>query len=265
MLLQNVVAREILLYFSYLHNSNWDEMSLAIKNGGPIESDLLNKAKKEAGNNYVTILDDNYPKFLKNTIKPPIVLFFKGNFELLNSGKKFLSIVGSRNCTEYGTRICKEIVADLDDDYVIVSGLAKGIDAIAHQAALDNNIKTIGILGGGFNKFYPKENQNLAEEIIRKGGLVLSEYPFNYDPKQENFSCRNRLIAAICDYLLVCEAYSRSGTSITVNHAICMGRDVGCIPYPYDKNSACNLWIKEGAWLVESSKDIIDVIKSKKF
>lgn len=265
MLLQNVIGREVLLYFSYLYNSNWDEMMPAIKRGGQIDSELLEKAKKEVGDNYITILDDNYPKYLKNTIKPPIVLFYRGNIELLSASKKFLSIVGSRKCTEYGTRICKEIVGDLNDEYIIVSGLARGIDAVAHKAALDNNIKTIGILGGGFNKFYPKENYDLAEKIIEKGGLILSEYPLNYDPKQENFCHRNRLIASICDYLLVCEAYSRSGTSITVNHAICMGRDVGCIPYPYDKNSACNLWIKEGAWLVESSKDIVNVIKMKNF
>lgn len=255
-------GREVLLYFTYKYNSNWENILNAIKKRESFTIEELNEAKENNKNNFITILDENYPEALKCINKPPLVLFYKGDLSLLDKRDKKckISIIGSRKCTSYGIKATRKIINELPTEYIVISGLAKGIDGVAHEEALIHNNKTIAILGDGLDKLYPKENDKLYQEIIENGGLILSEYCDEVEAKPEYFISRNRIVAALCDFLLVGESYEKSGTSITVGFALSYGKEVGCIPYEIGKKSSNNKMISEGAYLIEDAKDIIKII-----
>lgn len=214
---------------------------------------------------YVTLLDNNYPNCFKTKLgEPPFVLYYKGDISLLNN-KDFrkLSIVGSRRCSKYGVESVKQIISSLPKDYIIISGLAKGIDSIAHKTALECGLKTIAVLGSGIDYIYPEENLTLYNDIILNRGLILSEYPNHVSPKKDNFIFRNRLVASLGEFLLIGEAYSHSGTQTTITYALQCGNSVGCIPYPINTDSLCNTFIKEGAYLIDSSKEIVNIMNNE--
>ena len=165
--------------------------------------------------------------------------------------------MGSRECSEYGSTMTTQIVGDLArQGYVIVSGMAIGIDSIAHQAALDNNGKTVAILGSGIDYCYPKSNQQLYDEIKSKH-LLISEFPEDIPPEPSNFPIRNRIIAGLSKTLLVTEAKYHSGSLTTALLAMNGNSDVMCLPYPAGEKSECNRLIANGAILVESAEDVI--------
>ena len=195
--------------------------------------------------NAITILDDNYPKKLLELDYPPLVLFYKGNIKLLNN--KCLGIVGSRDVTMYGSNVTNFIANKLKSKYTIVSGLAKGVDSLAHLACL-NNGHTIGVLGCGIDYIYPKSNTLLYNDMAINH-LIISEYPYNLKPQKYYFPFRNRIIAALSDKLIVTSAKEKSGTMITVNEMLKLNKDVYCVPYHYDEidGSGCNRLILEGA------------------
>jgi DNA processing protein len=211
---------------------------------------------------FVTLVDEAYPEQLKKITQPPFVLYYKGDVKLFQwPNHHKVSVVGSRACSKYGTDSTRIIIKNLPEDFLIISGLAKGIDAISHESALEHKLKTIAVLGDGLFKFYPKENLELFNKIVADGGLVVTEYFDDVSPEPENFINRNRIIAGLCDFLLVTEAYEHSGTSITVNQALTYGRDVGCVPYEITKKSICNMLIKEGAYLIENADDIVKIVR----
>lgn len=249
---------EILVYLSIIHNGNWNKIYDDILNKKPIDKKEVEEKIKMINTGYLTILSENYPICLKNTYKPPFVLFYKGNIELLKNDKRRVAIIGSRTNSEYGENstinICKDLVKE---NFIIVSGLAKGIDSIAHKASLNNNGNTIAVLGNGINVVYPKENQYLQDQIAEKG-LLLSEYPPELPPNKANFPNRNRIIAALAEGLVIIEAKEKSGTMNTVAHALEDGKPIFCIPERITSNSGCNKLIKEGAKLIENAKDILD-------
>ena len=208
----------------------------------------------------INITDENYPEVLKEIYDPPITLFCKGNIKLLN--QKAFSIVGCRNATSYGNLMSKEIAYKLaKENILIVSGLAKGIDASAHKGALLANGKTIAVLGCGVDIPYPFENIELYKEIIQKG-LVISEYIVATKPEAGNFPARNRIISGLSKGLLVVEATNKSGSMITVDFALEQGRSVYAIPGNINsKNSSgTNELIKQGAKLVTSYEEILEDI-----
>ena len=208
----------------------------------------------------INITDENYPELLKEIYDPPITLFCKGNIKLLN--QKAFSIVGCRNATSYGNLMSKEIAYKLaKENILIVSGLAKGIDASAHKGALLANGKTIAVLGCGVDIPYPFENIELYKEIIQKG-LVISEYIVGTKPEAGNFPARNRIISGLSKGLLVVEATNKSGSMITVDFALEQGRSVYAIPGNINsKNSSgTNELIKQGAKLVTSYEEILEDI-----
>ena len=215
----------------------------------------------------LTIMDPEYPLYLKQLHRPPIVLFYYGDISLINEEnmKKNLAVIGTRSCTEYGLKETNRIVSELGKNCNIVSGLAKGIDAMAHQTALDVGTKTIAVLGSGINNPYPKENIELYKDIIKRGGLVVSEYPNFSSPLQFHFPIRNRLIAMFSKALLVTEAYDyNSGTGITARYAYSFNKKVMAIPYPADVlNSYCNYLIQEGAVLVRSAEDVFNALSEE--
>ncbi len=181
-----------------------------------------------------------------------------GNLELLN--KDSIAIIGSRNYSEYGKKITIELTKDLvKNNIVIISGMANGIDSIAHNACIDNGGKTIAVLGSGFKNIYPKENEKLFYKILDNGGLVISEYPINVPVQKKNFPLRNRIISGLADAVLVIEATYRSGTSITARYAKEQNKNVFCIPNSIgNKNSRGGIeLLKKGAILITNAYEIM--------
>lgn len=248
-------VRDILCYFSYKYKGNWNDIYRAIKCKEPINYDEYQKIMENSNYNAITILDEIYPEQFKNVEKPPFVVFYYGDISLLKS--PMISVIGTRRPSEFGIVATKKVVKHLvSKNYVIVSGLACGIDGVAHKAAIDEGGKTIAILGSGIDLCYPKSNMKLYNEI-RKNHLVLSEYPIDILPQKINFPFRNRLIASLGEKIVVTEAYANSGTSITVNYGLQMNRDICCISFPAFAHSFNNTLIKEGATLIDDVDDLL--------
>lgn len=248
-------SREILAYMAIKHHGDWREIYDAIIQREDIDDADFDNTIKSIGCQYITILDNSYPTQLKSIPQPPFVLFYYGDCTLLNNFDNNLSVVGSRDFSEYGKESTIKLVSGVSKDIVIVSGLARGIDSIAHQAAIDSGHRTIAVLGSGINICYPASNKKLYEEI-KKNHLVISEYPENVYPDPSKFPSRNRIIAGLSYGVLITDAKKQSGTLITSVMAQNFGREVMCIPYPIDVESACNDLIKAGAFLVDSSDEV---------
>jgi len=213
---------------------------------------------KEKGIRILTIKDDEYPRFLKEIAQSPWVLYTKGNIELLK--KPAISIVGTRNPTAYGITVTEKLSKDLSHHgWTIVSGMARGIDRIAHETALSNQGKTIAVLGSGIDVIYPKENQRLYNRLTQEG-LVLSEYPPGTNPIPGYFPQRNRVISGLSQGTLVVEASLKSGSLITAQHALDQSREVFAIPGQISSKQSLgtNLLIQQGAKLVQKVADIND-------
>lgn len=210
--------------------------------------------------------DTRYPKRLLEIKDFPKELYVMGNMELLQS-KYTVGIVGSRNCTEYGRTVSYNFAKELSSNLVcVISGMAIGIDGMAHNGAIDEQGKTIAVLGGGFNYIYPKENEWLFHKILEKGGCIISEYSPNVEPNTKKFPKRNRIISGLSDKVLVVEAEYRSGSSITVKYARKQGKTVYAIPsniYSY-AGLGTNIMIQEGAKLVIKPNQIIQDVKNER-
>jgi DNA processing protein len=202
-------------------------------------------------------LDKEYPIRLKQCHDSPLMLYYKGTSEL--NAPKVVAMVGTRKATEYGRDMCRKIIEGLvEQNVLIVSGLAYGIDTWSHKAALDNKLETIGVLGHGLDRIYPYANRALAEKMTESGGL-LCEYMSNTMPDRENFPMRNRIIAGISDAVIVVEAGASGGALITAEIANSYNRDVFAVPGRLgDPHSeGCNKLIKiNKAALIQSAKDI---------
>jgi len=171
----------------------------------------------------------NYPKSLLNLYDPPAVLYVKGKIDLLNDSKK-LAIIGSREATDYTAESIKVILPPLiQEEYVIISGLAKGADTLAHQITMSLGGKTIAVLGTGLFHVYPKQNVNLAHEM-EKSQLLLTEYPPYITPQKWNFPMRNRIISGLSQGVVITEATEKSGTVSTMEHALENGKEIFAIP-----------------------------------
>lgn len=206
---------------------------------------------------FIAITDERYPSSLKSIYAPPTVLYTKG--ELPDANRLFVSVIGTRKCSEYGARMAYSFAKALAEaGVVVVSGMAEGIDSIAHRGALAGCGKTVAVLGSGVDICYPAANSRLMEEIMANG-CVLSEYPPGTRPMPGNFPARNRIISGLSKAVLVVEAGERSGTLITVDHALEQGRDVFAIPGNVTsvKSSGTNALIRDGATLVESPEALL--------
>ena len=203
-----------------------------------------------------SILDDYYPWDLSEIYDAPVLLFYKGNLDLLKFPK--VAVVGSRACSKQGAKSVEKIIQGLENELVIVSGLAKGIDTAAHMAALQNGGKTIAVIGTGLDVFYPKANKRL-QGYIGNDHLILSEYGPGEQPLKFHFPARNRIIAGLCRGVIVAEAKMRSGSLITCERAMEEGRDVFAIPGSIldGLSDGCHHLIQEGAKLVTSGQDVL--------
>ena len=206
----------------------------------------------------VTLDDENYPAALREIHDPPFLLYMKGT--LTPADAAAIGVVGSRRTTHYGKEQAKKLSFQLAKaGFTIVSGLARGIDTAAHEAALAANGRTLAVLGSGIGNVYPPENQALADRIAGSGA-VLSEFPVLYVPDKQSFPLRNRIVAGLSQGLLVVEAPVRSGSLITANQALEQGRTVFAVPGPIDRptSEGCHRLIQQGATLVCCAQDIID-------
>ena len=232
---------------------------ISLKDGKIIEKEL-NLIKKN--NVEILTLDSaDYPELLKTIYDPPPVLYMKGS--LKNTGYP-IAVVGSRMPTTYGKTVTEKMSRELvSRGFIIVSGMARGIDTIAHSTVLKAGGNTIAVLGCGLNRVYPQENYRLMEEISLKGA-VLSEFPMNTPPYRENFPVRNRIISGLSLGTLVIEASDKSGALITAKQALEQGREVFAIPGNVNviNSRGTNSLIKEGAKLVEDVDDITSELKA---
>ncbi len=236
--------------------------------GEKTAENILDKSIREKINNHleylnknqiqiITIQDKEYPKSLKQIYDCPISIYVKGNIELLNH--ESIAIIGSRECSNYGKDAAKYFGYHLaNNNKCVVSGLAKGIDSFAHIGVLGANGNTIAVLGNGLQDIYPKENRELANMIIKKGGTIISEYPLGTPPNKMNFPARNRIVSGISNGVLVIEAKEKSGTLITVDFALEQGKEVFVVPGNINSiySVGTNRLIKEGARLVNCYEDI---------
>lgn len=239
------------------------------------------KYMKENNIDIIHICEKSYPQILKQIYDAPVSLYIRGNKEILNGEN--IGIVGCRDCTDYGKKAAKYFGYNLSKEKSIniVSGLAKGVDSYAHWGSVGANIevkgdkncgkkysgcgkqnidcgKTIAVLGNGLDMIYPKENIELAHEIIRNGGAIISEYPCGTKPDKMNFPARNRIISGISQGIIVIEAKEKSGTLITVDFALEQGRDVFVVPGNINSMNSVgtNDLIKQGAKMVTSYEEI---------
>lgn len=225
--------------------------------------DLCLSALDKKGIGLMTLLDKNYPRLLKEINDPPFVLYYLGDIGTINEFDKCIAVVGTRKMTSYGKEAAERVVSGLTNaGYTIVSGMAYGIDAVAHRIAIKTDGKTIAVFGGGVDHVYPVSNTTLYFQIVKKGGLVLSEYPPGFRPSKNTFPQRNRIISGLSLGVVVIEGAKRSGTLITARHAAEQGRDVFAVPGPITSrnSSATSYLIKQGAKLVEKAEDILEEI-----
>ena len=202
--------------------------------------------------------DALYPKRLKEIYLPPVVLFYKGRLELFN--RLSIGIVGARNHTPYSKEALEFLLPDILERKVsIISGLARGVDSLAHQLTLDLKGETIAVIGNGINICYPKENQSLYDAIGKKG-LILSEYPLDSPPLKFHFPYRNRIIAGLSHGLCVIEAKMHSGSLITANVALSENRQVFALPgnITSEYSKGTNELITAGAFPIRNANDILN-------
>ncbi len=224
---------------------------------GVVRSEL--KAGKLAGAKLIAIGEPGYPALLGELDDAPPLIWTLGDTALLS--KPMIALVGARNASSLGTRMSRRLSAGLTEaGFVVVSGLARGIDAAAHIAAKDGG--TVAVMAGGVDVFYPSENAVLAQEISETG-LLLSEQPMGLRPQARHFPQRNRIISGLCQAVDVVEAAARSGSLITARCALDQGREVLTVPgHPFDaRASGCNMLIRDGATLVRGADDIISVLE----
>ena len=239
-------SRLVLIYLAIKYDGDYDKIALAIQLKEDPPAEEVVKVCESLKCHAVTLLDYDYPLVLKEIYRPPFVLFYYGDISLLKR-HDILAVVGARENNEYGKYCTEKIVSKVAPGRVIVSGLARGIDAIAHQCAIDNGGRTIAVLGSGIDYCYPPENQALYEEI-KKNHLVISEYPGVSSPSKNHFPMRNRIVTGLAEGIYIPQINDyMSGTMISVSQSLNLGKMVFVSPDQIDKPTINNQLIDEGA------------------
>lgn len=205
----------------------------------------------------ISIKDIEYPYFLKQIYLAPKQIYVLGNKEILR--EKSIAIVGCRNCSKYGKKVAKKLAYNIGKRNIItVSGLAKGIDTYCHIGTLDAKGRTIAVLAHCLDMIYPSENINLAKEIIKYGGALVSEYPIGVKPEKSYFPARNRIISALAEKTVIVEAKEKSGALITAEFSLNQGKDVFAVPGNIFSSTSkgTNELIRQGASVLTTSKDL---------
>ncbi|UYQ93517.1 DNA-processing protein DprA [Chitinophaga horti] len=207
------------------------------------------------------ITDPRYPQRLRHCIDAPIMLYYKGNADL--NASRMVNVIGTRSPSPYGAEVCRQLVKDLAGlNVTIVSGLAYGIDVLAHKAAMDHHTPTIGILAHGLDRMYPPAHHAIAKQMLQQGGL-LTDFMSGTQPDKQNFPRRNRIVAGMCDATIVIESGEKGGSLITADIASSYNRDVAAIPGRIndERSSGCLQLIKtHKAALITSAQDLVDLM-----
>jgi DNA processing protein len=229
--------------------TNFKDFSLAEK-----EIEFIEKFKIKP----LFVTDTSFPQRMLNSYDCPVLLYYKGEADL--NAPKAVAVVGTRNNTDYGKNLCEKFIEDLiSQEVLIISGLAFGIDTIAHKAALKNNLPTVAVLGHGLDIIYPPENNQIARQIINNGGL-LTEFTSRTKPDRQNFPLRNRIVAGISDAVVVIETGIKGGSLITAELGAGYNKDVFAFPGKVNDNKSegCNFLIKTNkAGLITSAEDLV--------
>lgn len=227
------------------HASATDELALAAR----------------AGVQVITMADEAYPAMLRELYDPPLCLYVRGRLEAFDAcASCSIALVGSRRITHYGHTVTEQLAAAATrGGWCVVSGLALGVDTVAHRTTLTGQGTTVAVIGSGLGRIYPSDNVTLAREIA-ESGAVVSELPFNTPPDKRWFPMRNRIIAALSQGTIVVEAAHKSGALITAQQALDLGRNVFAVPGPVTapQSRGCHRLLREGATLVESFGDVLD-------
>ena len=227
-----------------------------------VDIDKAVKEVEDRGIKFLTFEDENYPCMLKNIDNPPSVLYYKGDLKSCNL-ERTLAVVGSRRATRYAKEALEKIISEFQNtDICIVSGLATGIDTTAHAAALDNNLKTVGVIASGFDYTYPAANKDLYKRIENGCGVIVSEYYPTFQPLKFRFPQRNRIVSGLSYGTLVAEASLKSGALITANLTLEQGRELMCIPGLITNPNTEGIYklLKNGAALVTCADDILEAL-----
>lgn len=214
---------------------------------------------------FLNITDENFPYLLKHIPSAPVTLFYKGDLERCNFDRT-LSVVGSRKASENAKTVLSKIISEFKGtDLCIVSGLAMGIDACAHRAALKNGLKTIGVIASGFDFTYPTQNKDLYKMIEEDGGVIFSEYWPSFQPMTWRFPHRNRIVTGLSKGTLVAEAAIKSGALISANYCLEQGRELMCMPGLLTNPNTEGVYklIKNGAAVITRAQDILDALDWK--
>ncbi len=222
------------------------------------------KRVKEFGGDVLILDDGSYPALLREIDDPPPVLYVKGNWQACFE-QPGVGVIGSRNCSTYGENASEMLSRDLASRAVtVVSGLARGIDTAAHRGAIRGQGRTVGVMGTGIDTVYPKENTNLAREILSSGGCLVTQFPLGTPPLKDNFPYRNRIISGLSLGVLIVEASERSGSLITARLAMEQNREIMAVPGNITSGNSfgTNYLIKSGAKLVQQWQDVVAELPS---
>jgi len=236
--------------------------SIALGQSWKLADEELAKAAKSSST-IVTPSSPDYPNQLKHIYDPPMVLYVRGNTNALASDG--IAVIGTRHPTPYGLGMAERLSSDLSQrGFIIISGMARGVDTAAHRGAVHARGRTVAVFGTAVDVIYPRENAKLADQILELGGALVSEFPMGIGPKPENFPIRNRIISGLSFGVLVVEAGEYSGTRITARCALEQGRDVYAVPGNVTNKLAWgpNTLIKQGAKLVATWEDIWEELPS---
>ena len=253
-------SRKILIYLAVKYDGDPFKIinAVRLREDEHVPYSEMEKVCDSIKSKVITYLDKDFPSKLKTMFRPPLVLFYYGDITLLDDNKRRYGVVGSREYSDYGEAVTKKIVKEMGRGKVLVSGMAKGIDTIGHQAALDNKVRTIAVLGSGIDNCYPEENKELYERL-KKEELVISEYPNMSEPDKAHFPMRNRIVVALSDALIVPQINSHvSGTTISVNLAVGSNKPVYVVPHSIFEGTVNNDLIQEGANVAESGRQILE-------
>lgn len=264
----NFSKENLLRTLAYYANGDWDQETKYIKERRLFSENEFLNATNFCHADVITLGSDNYPELLTQIYKPPYILFYYGNIELLKENYTKISVVGPREPDKYTIKATTEIlngVLTKSKNIAVVSGMAKGIDSLAQRIAMKNGNPTISVLGCGIDVCYPEESKDIYEYCKQGKGLLLSEYPGTLVPAGKNFLKRNRIITGLSPCLFVPAGKTKSGTANSVAYACEQNKDVYCLAQPIDSEfQLTNEIIKNGAYLVTGSDDFDSYIKISK-
>lgn len=257
---------KLLPAISIINDGDWIKMHRYINKTQKGDLDEKNKdgelEKQVDSMNWISLAQKEYPKRLAWVNNPPFVLFYKGDYTLLEKDK-ILAVVGDKEFSAYGEKATSKLLKGLNKNTIVLSGLERGIDGLALNLAIDNGNKVIAVLGSGINNIYLDENKILAKKIVDNGGLIISEFPLSVEPSKENTNYRDRIIEGLSSSLLLVESYGRSRAYDICANALFYGKDVGCVPGDFNENSNCNKLINKGASVITCGEDLFEFVDDK--